>query len=134
MKISNFIICIDGNANAGECSVRGILSAISPEYVPGMFSFSIYMTILDLSEGIHSLKILMKDFDNEEILEANGELNYTPDQMAIPSEYKGVNGCVELKNVVFKKSGEYIIDLFIDGNLEYSKSVFVKGKNELYDK
>ncbi len=40
MNVANFIVCIDGNANQGECMARGILAALTPEYVPGTFSFS----------------------------------------------------------------------------------------------
>ena len=76
----------------------------------------------------------MNCFDGDKILDASGELNYTEDLTDIPSEYKGVNACIDLRNVVFEKSGEYMLNLLIDDEELYCKKVFVKGKNELNGK
>lgn len=43
IKISNFIYCLNSVTTEEEANALGVLSAITPEFIPGSFSFSVFM-------------------------------------------------------------------------------------------
>lgn len=54
-QVKNFIYCLNSNTNEVEANAIGVLSAITPEYIPGTFSFSILCSIVDLEDGNHNI-------------------------------------------------------------------------------
>jgi hypothetical protein len=54
-RITNFIYCMSANTSDIEANALGILSAITPEYVPGSFSFSVLCSIVDIENGTHNI-------------------------------------------------------------------------------
>ena len=50
-EVKNFIYCLNVNTVDGRTDIVGVLNAMTPEYIPGLFSFSISFTLLGISEG-----------------------------------------------------------------------------------
>lgn len=66
-KIKNFVYCLNINTVEGRTDIVGILNAMTPEYIPGLFSFSIGFSLLDITEGEHSLVVKFRNPDKEVI-------------------------------------------------------------------
>ena len=91
-RITTFIYCLAANTiqetNGGSVNANGILSSITPEYIPGTFSFSIVFTLLGLEEKKYKLNLKFKDPNGQVILDT-GELIVPYDD--ISKEKKNTN-------------------------------------------
>lgn len=66
-EIRNFLYCLNVNTTDGRTDIIGLMTAMSPEYIPGLFSFSVNFTLLDLTEGEHRITINFKNPEKETI-------------------------------------------------------------------
>jgi len=132
VTIKNFLYCLNVNTTDGRTDIIGALSAMSPEYIPGLFSFSINFTILNLTEGEHLVTVKFKNPDKEIITSIdNVKVEYKKDVTSnLPEEYVGINVAAGLQNVDFKNSGVYSTQVLLDGVDMGEFEIFVKGKNE----
>lgn len=131
-SIRNFLFCLNTNNSNGTNNVNGILCAITPEYVPGLYSFGVNFAILDLTEGAHSLCLKFKDSEGTCVASiGDTPLNYTKDANSnLPDQYVGVTVAANLQNVDIKHSGIYSMDVILDGTTLGTYGIYVKGKNE----
>lgn len=131
-EVKNFIYCLNVNTVDGRTDIVGVLIAMTPEYIPGLFSFSISFTLLGISEGDHSLIVKFKNPDNEVIAGIdNAIVPYKKDENSnLPDEQMGINVAAGLQNVDFKKSGMYSTEILLDGTRVGEYHIFAKGKNE----
>ena len=137
-KLSSFIYCINSERTPtldgkGETiNAIGILSAITPEFVPGPFSFSIIFSIVDIDlKQNNRIKIIFTDDNDKEILNSNEIILPTEnlvDTLNIPDEYKGINMCMDLRNIVFEKDGVYKTTIIFNGNEIGTNEIYVKGR------
>ena len=130
--LKNFLFCLNTNNTNGTNNVTGILCAISPEYVPGLYSFAVNFSVLDLAEGVHNFSLKFSNSNGELVTSIeNATVNYIKDRNSnLPDEYLGVNVAANFQNVDIKISGLYSMDVILDGQSLQKVSVFVKGKNE----
>ena len=131
-KASDIILCLQAqNIEGAGVSANNILTALNPEYIPGLFSFSIIVIIVDLNrmEG-HTCSVDLLDPSNESVIRMNGNIPILEDKSNLPDEYKGLNLSMELNNVNFKRSGLYTFKVSIDEEEIGRKEFYVKGKNE----
>ena len=131
-NIKNFIYCLNVNSVDGRTDVVGILNTLTPEYIPGLFSFSVCFSLLDITEGEHLLDLKFKDSDKNIIAGIdNAIITYKKDSNSnMPDEYMGVNVAAGLQNVDLKKSGLYSTEVVLDGKTVGEYYIFAKGKNE----
>ena len=131
-KISDIIFCLKATNIQGEgASAHSILSVISPEYVPGLFSFSVIVNLLDVDlNKTHNFNIDFESPSKEKIVNVNGELPIINEYTNLPLDYQGITIAMDWNNVNFKSSGVYELKFSIDDELVGSKEIFVKGKNE----
>lgn len=131
-NIKNFLFCLSTNNSNGTNNINGVLCAITPEYIPGLYSFGVNFAILDLDEGAHSICLNFKDSDGACIASiGDTTLNYTKDVNSnLPDQYLGINVAVNFQNVDIKKSGIYSMDVIFDGTTLGTYEIYVKGKNE----
>ncbi len=131
-EIKNFLYCLNVNAMEERTDIVGLLSVINPEYIPGLFSFSINFSLLNIAEGEHSVNIRFKDPDKEVIAEIkNAIVSYIKDESSnLPDDQIGINVAAGLQNVNFKKSGLYSTEVILDGTSMGEYYIFAKGKNE----
>ena len=132
-SILNFTYCLaiekksQGTENSESINAISILTQLSPETIPGMFSFAIAFSLLDLD----LIKKNSKDDPTTPIVDS-GEVNLDAinaiPNSDIPSKYSGLNICMDLRNVIFESAGEYITQIYLNGELIESKAIYVKGK------
>lgn len=130
-EVHDIIFCLNAmNVDGQGASANTILSAINPEYVPGLFSFSTIITILGIpNDGQQKLRIVLKNED-EELGAIDGMIPLIDDQSNLPDEYKGINLSIDWNNINFKRKGMLTLSVFIDQTKVADKSIYVKGKNQ----
>lgn len=131
-EIKNFVYCLNINTGEGRTDIVGLLNAMTPEYIPGLFSFSISFSLLNIAEGEHSLVVKFKDPDKIVIAGIdNATVPYKKDENSnLPDEQMGITVAAGLQNVNFKKSGLYSTEVVLDGTSIGEYYIFAKGKNE----
>ena len=131
-RISDVIFCLNAsNTENGGVSANTILNVITPEYIPGLFTFSVIILILDIDPGIEQrLLIEFISPNGEEVIRIEDVIPVLPHDSNLPCEYKGINIAMDWNNVNLKVSGQYLIKISVNGELLKEKSIFVKGKNE----
>lgn len=132
-KLKNFLYCLNVDTTTeGRTDIIGLMTAIAPEYIPGLFSFSISFTLLNLTEGEHRITIKFINPEKETIaLIDNVKVDYKKDVNSnLPEEHIGINVAAGLQNVDFKKSGLYSTQVLLDGNDMGEFEIYAKGKNE----
>lgn len=134
MFVQDIIFCLNAINRENEgASANVILSAINPEYVPGLFSFSVIITVLDIDTSKeHKISVYLKAPNEELVVDLNDvTVPSMPKQDSnLPKEYLGLTVALDLNNVNFRTSGLYNLDIIIDNQRLSGKSIFVKGKNE----
>lgn len=132
--VSDIVICLKANNMDEGVTANTILSAITPEYIPGLFTFSVIVILLDLEEnGIHKLEVKFSDPNGENVVQLETDLPAVPSMVinsSLPKEYRGINIAMDWNNVNFKISGVYELKVYYDGNEVGTKQIYVKGKNE----
>lgn len=131
-RISDVIFCLNAsNTESGGVSANTILNVITPEYIPGLFTFSVIILFLDIdTETEQRFLIEFISPNGEEVLRIEDIIPVLQNESNLPCEYKGINLAMDWNNVNFKVSGEYTIKISINGELLKEKNIFVKGKNE----
>ena len=132
VEIKNFLYCLNVNTTDGRTDIVGLFNVITPEYIPGLFSFSISFSLLNISEGEHYIIVKFKDPDKKVITEINNaKIVYEKDKSSnLPNAQQGINVAAGLQNVDFKKSGLYSTEVILDGTSLGEYYIFAKGKNE----
>ena len=138
-SILNFTYCLaiekksQGTENSESINAISILTQLSPETIPGMFSFAIAFSLLDLDLiKKNTIRICFSKDDHTTPIVDSGEVNLdainAKPNSDIPSKYSGLNICMDLRNVIFESAGEYITQIYLNGELIESKAIYVKGK------
>ena len=131
-NVSDVIFCLRATniEGQGACATT-ILTALTPEYIPGLFTFSVIITLLDIdSSSGHQLMVDFVSPADENVVHVESPLPAMNEESNLPQKYKGINIAMDWNNVNLKVSGEYTIKITVDGNFLEEKSIYVKGKNE----
>lgn len=131
-KVSDIIFCLRAtNMEGSGASATTILTALTPEYIPGLFTFSVIVTLLDIDpDNEHTVAIDFINPSNENVVHIEAPLPRIEDDSNLPQAYKGLNMAMDWNNVNLKVSGLYTIQVKFDGDLLQEKNIYVKGKNE----
>lgn len=138
-KLTNFIYCINAErvpANEGKgerMDAIGVLSAITPEFVPGTFSFSIIFSVLDVDVSVdNTIQIKFSKCGEEKNLVDTGVVTIpslpNEDEIGLPNEYKGLNMSMDFRNVIFETEGLYNTAVLFNNQLLADNIIYVKGK------
>lgn len=138
-KLTNFIYCINAervpsNDGKGESlNAMGVLSALTPEFVPGTFSFSIIFSVLDIDIlANNTIRIIFSKKGEEKELVNSGVISIPPlpddEEIGLPKEYKGLNMSMDFRNVIFEAEGLYNTAVIFNNQLLGNNSIYVKGK------
>ena len=137
-RLSSFIYClnaertptIDGKGQI--INAMGVLSTITPEFIPGAFSFSIIFSVVDVNlENNNSIQIIFLDNDDNEIINSNVislPIDNSQEVISIPKKYRGLNMCMDLRNVVFEKEGVYKTKVIFNDEMLGINEIYVKGR------
>lgn len=141
-SLENFIYClsterVDSSGGVGSnINAMGILATITPEYVPGSFSFSIIFTILgvDITRADNSVRMEFKKVGDEKSLVDTGTTNLPAmpenDDIELPEKYKGLNMSIDCRNIVFESEGLYVTKIYFNNDFIGEKQIYVKGKRK----
>lgn len=138
-NLTNFIYCINaervpvGNGKGESINAIGVLATLTPEFVPGTFSFSIIFSILDIDiSGNNTIRIVFSKDGEDKTLVDSGTVLIPPisndDAIDLPAEYKGLNMSMDFRNVIFEREGIYKTTIFFNDQLLSVNPIYVKGK------
>lgn len=131
---NNIIFCMRASNRDNEgLNAYSILSALTPDYIPGLFSFSVVSTVLDVDpKKNHILRVAFVNEDGSEVIDASMEIK-APEILGdsnLPEKYRGLNLAMDWSNVDFKAPGLHTLTIYIDEEEVGKKEIYVKGKNE----
>ncbi len=109
---------LPSNSNK-QFSVLGVLGALTLEFIPGQFSFSVVVGVRgeDFSKG-HTVRITFGEaVDEKDPIVDSGEISISPKKENNNSQAPFMIMGAQLANVIFKNSGEYRTRVFWDGQL-----------------
>ena len=136
-RLGNFIYCLNAervpavNGKGDTINAMGVLSALTLEFMPGTFSFSIIFSVLDADASQRNeIQIIFSKEDN--VLIDSGVISIPPiestDNYDLPKEYKGLNMSMDFRNVIFKEEGLYQTKVMFNGQEVGINEIYVKGK------
>ena len=139
-KVAYFMYCssverkVFPGGNDIVCAVEP-LSCLTPEYVPGVFSFSIVFSIIgiDVTKDSNTIRLAMYDA-NENIVFDSSIIQLPPfpsEEDNIPKDFKGINMSMDLKNVNFVADGVYYSRIECNGVVLSEHSIYVGGKKKV---
>ena len=131
-RASEILFCMKANNVEGEgVTATNILSAVTPEYIPGLFTFSVIVIVLDLDFAKeHDFSVEFKDPEGNAVVHVEGTLPAQKIESNLPKEHLGINIGMDWNNVDFKRGGLYQIEVSMDSEQIGKKEIYVKGKNE----
>ena len=133
-EISTFLYCenVQPSYNGGM-TINGPMQIITPKYIPGVFSFTIFLGIigLDVSES-HTLQIkFMKKDGDKEIIDT-GKINIQNQEEKeniLPLDMRGFMANLDFRNVELKTEGEYVTKVILDDDLKGEFPIKAKAVN-----
>ena len=141
-NINTFIYCLQADTiqspEGQAVNANAILTAITPEFIPGAFSFSIVFALNNLEIENHTLHIYFKNSDGKVLVDSNDIhipfkeiIEKGQNGASLPDEEKGMIMSMDLRNVLFEKVGYYCTFIYLDGNLVGEYKIYAKGKNRI---
>lgn len=91
-SVSDVIFCLKATnvEGQGACATT-ILTALTPEYIPGLFTFSVIVTLLDLDPSTgHQLIVDFVSPNEENVVHVESPLPIMNQQNNLPQEYQGM--------------------------------------------
>lgn len=134
--ITAFTYCLgtsNGEPGNNMIDVSGVLPAITPEYIPGSFSFSIMIGLSGLDTGKQHTMSIVFGKGNEKPLVNTPEVTIPvqeSNQTNLPGEAQGFVLSMDLKNVVFEEEGIYSTKVRVDNQELGEYKIYVAGKRK----
>lgn len=123
--------------NGQRLHIVSPLITFRPIFVPGTFSFSVNVGILDIDiEKEHTLQIkFLSPLDSDAPVVDSGVIplprNVDPTLYEIPPEMRGLMLNLGFQNVIFRTEGIYKTEVIFDGDILGEFPIHVKGKEKL---
>ena len=138
-SLTNFIYCLSAErkppaqGQGDAINAIGVLSVMTPEFVPGTFSFSIIFSILGVDiTKVNELRVVFKDDSQDKVLINTENIRVTPmqndDNIQLPAECTGYNLSMDFRNMVFESNGYYTTEIYLNDKFLDSRSIYVKGR------
>lgn len=138
-KLTGFIYCAgtekvsNPEKKEGSINAIGVLSALTPEYVPGMFSFSVIFSVLDIDVSIiNRIRIVFAKVDEDKNLLDTGVIPVPPftekEEVMLPTEYRGATMSMDFRNVIFEENGLYSAKVFVNDEFLGDNYIYVQGR------
>jgi len=129
-EISTFMYALNtGRDEQDNLVIRAPLNVIKPPYIPGAFSFSVVFGITGLDQTRQqALEVIFKSIEGQVIQKIGPFPLPSADQLPkdnVPPKYKGIVANIDMQNILFEKPGEYVTEVFVDGEKLESKPVMV---------
>lgn len=134
-RITNFAYCENTQnemtPSGPKLHLIGPMQVMLPMFIPGMFTFSIFIAIMDLKIEIpHTIKFVFSGPDSDKpVIFDTGDIPL-PAQTSVynlPEDMRNLMLGLEFTNVVFREEGIYATDVFFDGELLGNYPIKAKG-------
>ncbi len=139
-NVTNFIYCSNiqrtlvGSGNLASVDAMGVLVKLAPDFLPGSFSFSVLFSVVDVdSTDPVTIQVVFKDDQGNKLGDSGiVELPALPESTnkSIPKKYNGYNMTMDFRNIVFEHEGEYVTEVYYNGDLIGEKPIYVVGKSD----
>ena len=143
-NLKSFIYC----ANAERAQIKtpsgmvaeslnaiGIITTITPEFIPSTFSFAIVFSILEIDiTKEHVIRVIFSNNEGDIIADTNDiklPEDKSENKLELPPEFVGLNLSLDFRNVVFEKEGTYNTEVYFDGGSLGKNSIYVKSKRKV---
>lgn len=106
------------------CRAFDTINAPEFPYILPRLSVALRLLIRRSESGDHKLNISLADSDGKKLMNSDLNINVQPPQESVPevSFSFALNG----QGVNFPKSGDYVVDVVIDGRVEASIPIYVR--------
>lgn len=139
IKLANVIYCLNvqknqvPGGNGNTINAIGVVSVLTPEYIPGTFSFSVIFTLLgvDVKKENTVQIIFSKNGDDNPLVDTGTvTLSSIAEDNAdnLPAEYQGIDLCMDFRNVVFESNGVYKTTIYFNNEELGCREIYVKGR------
>lgn len=138
-RISNFIYCLNAeriaapDGNRDSMNAMGVVSVLTPEFIPGTFSFSIVFSILGVDKvyETNKIRVVFEDMEGNKLVDT-GDIELPPkpegDDFILPVDYQGLDMSMDFRNVIFEKEGLYKTQIIWNGQSLGDCRIYVKGR------
>lgn len=111
-------------------SVIGPLTSIAPYSIPGNYTFSVYCSIANIlvDSPKHNFRVTIKD-TNEEVIFDTKEIDITQNLEKVGNYFAPIDCSIEIRNIVIKKTGNFIAEVYLDGEKKASQNLKVINNN-----
>ncbi len=121
----------DMTPNGPKNTLVGPLMCLAPMFIPGMFSFSIFVHIEDIGEVkdlAHSFKIIFKKKNSQEEIVNTGDqpININKGDQTEENKMNGIMINMDFRNVVIREEGEYVSEIYFDNEKIGEGSIYAK--------
>lgn len=122
---STIQFCDVARNNQGSICLDGIRTFFKPDFIPGMFSFGLVVTISDYDWNIpHKIRLDIQDPDCKEILVIEEVSPILEFEENLPEKFRALIGAWQLFNVKIQLQGTYKVRLYMDGVLDGEQEVY----------
>lgn len=131
-RVSVFVYSDDSGLeqtpNGPRLHVINPQQVLKPAFVPGMFSFSITVGIVDLDTTVeHEIRLCFTDPQHEQLMDPITVSSPIGMDADLPQEARGFMMSVNARNVVFDQEGFHQTMVWLDNVLLGEFPVYVKG-------
>lgn len=109
------------------------LLVFSPKYLPGQFSFSVAIGILEVDYSeTHVFRYFLKgpNIEQEPLVDTGDiPIPTQPNPKNLPLEMQGIFMGFDLRNIELEDEGKYTSEVFLDGKSLGVYPIFAKGMN-----
>lgn len=131
--VSYFVYCLNIERNGDSVSIQNPISAITPDYVPGNFSFAVAFSVLDtdVTSSSNTIRLIILD-ENKQVVADTNETQIArliPEESPTPDKYRGYNFNMDFRNLQFQHNGLYTTQVYFNHEKIYENEIYVCGKN-----
>ena len=117
-KLHMLTYCESTDVNNNKTIINNPLMSLNLKYIPGIFSFSISVGIIDVDlEKTHTFRAVVKNsMTGEEVMSTpEFKVDGTDKDSKLPKELRGIILNVGFMNAEFTEEGQYITEVIFDG-------------------
>lgn len=133
MAYINFLVYSDDAImENGKFSLVNPMTALFPLRVPGQFSFTVTIGVMEITTEKENYKLRYTltgplEGDAKVVIQTD-ELDVERPPSLLPSDYQGGIVSLEFKNVDFREEGTYTTEIFLDGTSLGKFPIKVRGR------
>jgi hypothetical protein len=117
----------------GKPQVVAPMHIFVPQFIPSMFSFSVFLGILGVDTKIeHEFRFKFKDPQGTVVYDSGNMKIFNPNAESedLPIDMRGFVASLDFRNIPLRHEGKYVSQVFIDGECIGEVPIKVKGREK----